>query len=69
MQGLAYSLRRAPHPPTLPPPSVPQHTCASERRLRFSSTSLLAIGKLRSIDSKALRVMTITLTVLRDLQG
>jgi hypothetical protein len=36
--------------------------------LRFSSTSLLAMGKLRSIDSKALRVITITRTVLRDLQ-
>lgn len=47
-------------------PAVP--TCASLLRFRFSSTSREAMGKLRSMDSKALRVMTITRTVLRDLQ-
>jgi hypothetical protein len=49
--------------------SSPPPTCASLFLLRFSSTSLLAMGKLRSIDSNALRVITITRTVLRDLRG
>jgi hypothetical protein len=42
-------------------------TCASLRRRKFSSTRRLAMGKLRSMDSKALREMTITRTVLSDL--